>query len=213
MSNQNEGFLPEGYETPEAGGNYMKLKDGDNKFRILSNPLLGWTYWDVNNKPVRLAPLAPPHQKDKPAVNPELIRTDDYGKKVIKYFWALKVYNYAEKKMQVLEFTQQGIQSAIEALYKNPVWGDPKKYDLIINRKGQKKETEYNVMPVPPAVVTEDIKKSYLETPINLQALMTGGDPFQKVEGAPVTQTTAPVAEVKKEETVIPKIENDGLPF
>jgi hypothetical protein len=47
------GFLPEGYEVPKSGGNYMKLKQGPNKFRILSAPIIGWEYWSEDRKPVR----------------------------------------------------------------------------------------------------------------------------------------------------------------
>ena len=39
-------FLPDGYEVPKSsGGGYMKFKQGANKFRILSSPVLGWEYW------------------------------------------------------------------------------------------------------------------------------------------------------------------------
>ena len=44
-------FLPENYKSPE--GNYMKLQDGENTFRVLSSAIVGWEYWNRDNKPVR----------------------------------------------------------------------------------------------------------------------------------------------------------------
>ena len=47
-------FLPEGYEVPKAtGGSYMKLKQGPNRFRILSAAITGYEYWTEARKPVR----------------------------------------------------------------------------------------------------------------------------------------------------------------
>lgn len=46
-------FLPEGYEVPKTSGGYMKFKQGANKFRILSAPIIGWEYWTESKKPVR----------------------------------------------------------------------------------------------------------------------------------------------------------------
>ena len=48
----NSEFLPEGYEAPQGTGNYMKLQSGENKFRILSKPIIGWLDWK-DNKPHR----------------------------------------------------------------------------------------------------------------------------------------------------------------
>jgi hypothetical protein len=50
------GALPEGYTPPKSSGNYMKLIQGVNKFRILSKIIVGWETWveeDGKRKPVR----------------------------------------------------------------------------------------------------------------------------------------------------------------
>ena len=50
-------FLPQDYEIPQDVGNYMKFEDGENKFRILDKPIIGWEGWkthsDGSHKPVR----------------------------------------------------------------------------------------------------------------------------------------------------------------
>jgi hypothetical protein len=49
-----KGFLPEGYEVPKKFGRRVhEFKQGANKFRILSAPVMGWEYWTESKKPVR----------------------------------------------------------------------------------------------------------------------------------------------------------------
>ena len=91
----------------------MKLQRGENRLRILSKPIIGYEYWNLENKPVRLK------GKDKPVVALELIKVDAQGNRNLKHFWALVVWNYAENAIQILEITQQSVQSAIEAYSKD----------------------------------------------------------------------------------------------
>ena len=155
-------FLPENYKSPE--GNYMKLQDGENTFRVLSSAIVGWEYWNRDNKPVR-------SEKDF-VQTPADIRMEDGKPSSIKHFWAFLVYNHRAEKQQILEITQSSIQNAIRALVQNPKWGDPKKYDITITRSGSGFDTEYTVMPNPHTEL--EIKPIN----VNLNALYTGGDPF-----------------------------------
>jgi len=167
-------FLPQGYEAPAAGGGYTKFKQGDTVLRILSRPILGWLDW-VEDGGTR-KPLRYPYTPQPPAAQ---------GQDRVKHFWAMVVYNYNAKEIQVCEITQAGIRQAIEALANNPSWGDPQGYDLTINRHGEGMDTEYNVIPTPPAPVSEVVRNAYMDKPVNLEALYSGGDPF---EAAPVPQ-------------------------
>lgn len=163
-----DNFLPEGYEVPKSGGSYMKFKGGANKFRILSAPILGYEYWTAERKPVRAKKLwdtIPVDADIKDGWNP-------------KHFWAFVVWNFEEKQIQVLEITQATIQRAMLDLIQNDEWGDPRNYTITVNRKGEKLETEYSVVPSPAKPVPEDIIKSYKEKNIDLENLFTGGDPF-----------------------------------
>ncbi len=156
-------FLPEGYEAPTTGGNFMKLQDGENKFRILSKPIVGWLDWK-DKKAYRFG------MKQKPEKPME--------KGPIKHFWAFIVWNYQEQAIQILEITQQTIQSSITNLSKDQDWGAPFEYDLKVTRKGKDLDTEYNVTPSPKKPLTDEIKKAALDKPCNLEALYSGSDPW-----------------------------------
>ena len=158
-----DSFLPENYTPPT--GNYTKLKDGENRLRILSSPILGWLDF-IDNKPVRTRMSEP-----KP-------RPHDPTKKV-KHFWAMVVWNYAEGKIQVWEPTQSGIQSAITNLAKDQEWGNPREYDIKVTKKGSGMETEYSVVPSPKKKVDDNIIVLLSDVKVNLDELYSGGDPLQ----------------------------------
>jgi hypothetical protein len=104
----------------------------------------------------------------------------------VKHFWAFAVWNYDTESVELLEVTQATIQSAILSLVKDEDWGDPKQYDIKINRTGDGFETKYTVTPRPKKDTPKEALEAYKETPINLEALFTGDNPFgsAKVEEA-----------------------------
>jgi hypothetical protein len=157
-------FLDSNYEVPASGQNYMKLKDGENKFRILSKPIVGWIDWK-DKVPHRFIMTAKP-EKPFDTLKP------------IKHFWAFIVFDYADKAVKILEITQATIQTAIKNLSSDQEWGAPFAYDLKITRKGQEKLTEYAVVPSPKKDLTDDMKKAALDKPCNLEALYSGSDPW-----------------------------------
>lgn len=159
----NNDFLPEGYEAPQTGGNYMKLQDGENKIRILSKPIVGWLDWK-DKKPYRFPMKAKP---EKPL-----------DKNPIKHFWAFIVWNYNAQAIQILEITQQTIQTAIANLNKDEDWGPPFDYDLKINKKGKDLQTEYSVTPGQKKPIAPEIQKAALEKPCYLEALFSDADPW-----------------------------------
>lgn len=169
-------FLPKDYKRPEgSAGNYTKLIDGANKLRILSAPVFGHLYWTTDNKPVR--------SKTPFDGIPSDARLDE-GKFKPKFFWALAVYNYAAKAVQVWEITQASIQGPLEDLAMNSDWGDPREYDITVTKTGEKLDTEYGVMPSPAKAVPEEAHKAYREAHINLEALFSGADPFNHSAGS-----------------------------
>jgi len=179
MTKDNQ-FLPDDYEIPQIDGDYMKFRDGENAFRILSTPIRGWELW-INNTPKRFREdeEIPVEVLDSADVNP---RT---GKpRPPKYFWAMVVWNRNAKpkaKLQILEITQRGIQKAIKALNKSKAWGNPigaNGYDILVNKEGEGIETEYSVTPSPKEKLDSSIIKEFKEANINLEALFDGDDPF-----------------------------------
>jgi len=164
----NTDFLPQAYEVPQSAGGYMKFQQGENKFRILSKPIIGWLDWKDKV----------PHRfgfKNKPE--------KPLGDQPIRHFWAMVVFDYSDQAVKILEITQATIQKAIEELAKNEDWGSPHEYDLKVTKKGQDKQTEYSVMPSPKKPLADNIKQAGLDRPINLDALFKSGDPFNIVNG------------------------------
>lgn len=200
----NNDFLPANYEQPRSSSNYMKLSDGENRFRILSKPILGFLDWTSDKKPVR---YRMDQQPSAPLVE---------GNRV-KHFWAFVVWNVKEEKIQILELTQASIQAAIKALSADEDWGSPVgTYDIKITKKGTKLETEYTVTPVPKTPVSDKVREAFKEANVNLEELYKNGDPFAN------PKTGGSKSQPKKETKVVPVEEpksmvsddpSDDLPF
>ena len=101
-------FLPDDYDLPSSGGNYMKLADGDNVFRIMSRAIYGWEYWteDEDGK-------HPNRVHEKAEVPKEMWHNGNHKP---KHFWAFVVWNWAEERFQILQLTQKTIQKELKSI-------------------------------------------------------------------------------------------------
>lgn len=163
-------FLPNDYKQP-VSNHYMKIKDGENTFRVLSSAITGYEYWTEDNKPVR---------SKAPFKSTPNIRIDKDGKATkVKHFWAFIVWNHDDGIIQILQLNQSTIQSAILAIVNNKKWGNPTGYDITITREGEGFETKYSVMPNPHSELDSSILIEYAGKKINLEALYEGEDPFE----------------------------------
>jgi hypothetical protein len=176
-------FLPSTYEKIPTTSNYMKFQDGDNNFRVLSSAVVGFEYWTTDNKPVRA--------KEPWNTIPDDIKFDEDGNFRVNHFWAFAVYNYDEKRIQILEITQKKVMKAIKALVDNPKWGDPKGYDISVTRSGKGFETDYVTMPSPHSVLSPEIEQLYKNVTINLEALFESTDPFLPPVAADIVEAAA----------------------
>jgi len=159
-----DSFFPEEYEVPSSS-DFMKFEKGENNFRIMSSPVMGWEYWTKEDKPIR--------SKTEWKVAPADIKLDSKTGKptAIKHFWAIVVWNYTAKAVQQLEITQKGIMDAILALAKNPKWGNPKGYDLCVTREGDGLKTKYTVMPSPASELSPEMIAEFESKAIDLNAV------------------------------------------
>jgi hypothetical protein len=179
-------FLPQGYEPTKPTGNYTKFQNGDTKIRIMSSAIVGFEYWNNEGKPVR--------SKEFPKTLPEDIRYDDQNQpEKIKEFWAFVVWNYNENRIQVCEITQAQIKEGILNYSNDEDWGDPKQYDLKINRTGEKLTTKYQVKGSPKTEVPMEAANAFAATSVNLEALFTGDDPFTSKNEEEVNLDNIPV--------------------
>ena len=168
-------FLPDDYQVPQ-GGNYMRLQDGDNEFLILDSALLGYEYWNRDNKPVRL--------KERPSALPADIRLEDDGKpSKPKHFWAFPVWNLRDRSVQVLEITQKSVMGGLQNLARSDKWGNPiLSYTITVTRSGTGFDTEYNVVPNPKGEDLSEIAAEWervKQDGFDLTRLFSGDDPFQ----------------------------------
>lgn len=176
MTNKND-FLPGDYKVPAAPSRYMKFVLGDNRFRILGAPILGYEWWvDENGNPKAKGDRIVKGDK------PKRVSMDDNYPDTAKHFWAMPVWNYDAKAVQILEITQLTITKAIRHLSINPKWGSPFGYDIVVTKTGSGLDTEYVVNPDPKEDVDPEIKAKYESMNINIEALFEGKDPFGEKE-------------------------------
>lgn len=166
------GFLPDGYKPPESAGKFLKFKEEETRFRILSpTPLMGnvgWTLKDGKPCPVR-----------KP-MGAAWNLNDLRDQKPPRHFWALAVWGYAMKRVQIVEITQSTIQKAITSLAKDADYGHPTGYDIVVRKSGEGMDTEYQVIPKPPKKADKEVLAAWeaLQDKFDITRLMSNGDPF-----------------------------------
>ena len=178
MSDQ---FLSDSYEVPSSTSGYMKFESGDNQFRIMTSPIVGWEFW-INKDGEPRMKGEKPQEGDKPVRFTMDNPPKDAGD-AVKHFWAMVVYNYKTKSFQILQLTQKSIIVALTNLARSKSWGNPKGqdgYDIQVTKTGEKLDTEYTVLPIKPEKLSQDIMDEYAKTSIKLEALFDGGDPFAK---------------------------------
>lgn len=182
MTEKLDSMFPEGYKAPTGDSQFMKLKDGDNKFRVLTPAVIGWEGWR-NNKPFRVPFVI---GQDCPIKDDEVDFDQTYGKPKINHFWAFTIWNYGEKKVQVLEITQKTIMRAIENYYIVEDWGDPRYYDLNIKRDKVGDKISYSVIPTPPKPLSKEATEAFESSKVDLSKLFSGEYPM----GNPTTDST-----------------------
>jgi len=163
--------IPKDTKIPKSSGQFAKIQDGANRFRFLSDVVIGWEGWK-DKKPFR-------HEGAVCKIKPEQVDLNQNGKPNINYFWAMVVWNYAEKRVQVLELTQKTIMSPLYDMEQNADWGDLKNYDIEINKKKEGDKTSYTVLGIPPKPLSEEIQTAYAETEVKLEKLFEGEYPMQ----------------------------------
>lgn len=182
---KNEAFLDENYEVPTSGGGFTKLELGENRFRILSSPLLLWVVW-LDGSPSRVKYTGPDSKPAKGAGQ----------KDSVKHAWGLVVWNYKTEAIEVFELDKQDVISSLATHAKDADWGHPKGYDVVITKKGSGMDTEYSLIAKPHTAPAQVIIDGFVETPINLANLLTDASPFLTSAGSPESTTEAAPAKV-----------------
>ena len=168
-------MFPSNYTPPESsseGGSYTKIKEGEPaKLRILSEAIVGYSYWTANNKC---------HRSELRFESTPDIREGDKQ----KHFWAFKVWNYNTSQVEIWEITQASIRDALWGYWKDEEYGDLRNYPLKITRTGKELQTKYSVIAGQIKPLDEEIAAISANTPVNLLALFEGANPFSTGENA-----------------------------
>lgn len=158
-------FLPDNYEVPNPSTGFLKFEEGQTKFRVLSSPLLGWESWT------------------DAAGGKRTVKRYSYGEEhppTAKHFWAMVVWNYGEKRIQILNITQATIQRQLKALASNSDWGSPLEYDITVSRIGKTmNDTKYTLIPSPAKPIDPEIAKKFVSAKVNMEKYLKGEDPFE----------------------------------
>jgi hypothetical protein len=185
-------FINKDYEIPQAPSKYMRFEEGKgeagkNIFRILGSfedgtAIMGYEFWktviDENGKSTR----KPVRRKMDESIFPDELEINDKTGEIemAKHFWAVPVYNYKANCIQILELTQKTIIRKILEFARNPKWGDPKDYDIIVYRDDSLPGTQcYSVDHDPKEKLSDEIANEVKNFKCNISALFKGEDPFQ----------------------------------
>ena len=165
--------IPKDIKIPKSS-QFGKLQDGVNKFRVLSDIIYGWEGWK-DNKPFR-------HEGEVCKIKTEQVDLNQSGKPNINYFWAMVVWNYQTKQIQVLELTQKTIMTPLYDLEQNEDWGDLKNYDIQIKKEKVGDKTTYTTLGIPPKPVSKEIEEAYKNTEVKFEKIFDGEYPIESDE-------------------------------
>ena len=132
------GLLDDIEISASSESSYMKFEKGENRFRLLNTPTLGYIYWEGNN-PIKIAKASEAADGAEP-----------------KVFWSCVVWNNGRPR--ILEITQSTVQKALKAYDENKDWGNLTQYDVIVKKDGEGMETAYTVMACPHAPMSKEDK-------------------------------------------------------
>jgi|GEM_PF-3562791 len=162
----------------------MKFKTpGKYKFRILEKPIFGFEGWKVvdgKDIPMRFK------MDEKPA------DVSAFKNGQLNHFWAMPVWNFNTGHVEILSFTQKGIQADIEGYARNEDWGSPLTYNLTVTREGTgRDDTKYSTVASPHNELPDEAKAAWAEVQangFNIAELFVDGDPFKPSTPAPAPQ-------------------------
>lgn len=157
-------FFPDELKTENTSRYTRFTPNSRTKLRMLGEPIFGYETW-VDGQPKRFA-----LDDDIPA--------EEVGDDGIKQFMAIKVYNYNEKCIQVLQLSQKTILRDLKSYAENSDYGDPTGYDIEIVRKGDGMNTRYQVIVSPPKPISAEVKKADEAIDVDPALLFINGDPF-----------------------------------
>lgn len=174
-------FLPKDYERQESGSSFLKIKPGDNKLRIVSDAVVGQELW-IEGKPTR-KPYGVEFTKEE--LENADTNTFTGEKRKPQEFWAVMVWSYENKQLQLFSFTQRGIIDGLLDYVESEDWGDPKNYDVNIKKDTSGERTKYSVTAIPPKPLSKEIEEAIAEDETNINEIMFSIDDMMAADTKP----------------------------
>ncbi len=178
------------YKEPQRPSKYMKFQDGINKFRIIdaTESIVGYEAWDKRGDKPEVKRWAIDGETDGVSnmlvADSFAIEGDPSGNTDrAKTFWSVVVWNYQTENIEVLNITQYSIRKELTALTQNKEWGAIDTYNITVTRTktgSRPADVEYSVNPSPHTEIPQEALDMHKEKQVNLQALFTNDDPFEK---------------------------------
>jgi len=178
---ESDDFIPAD-AVSSGGSSYFKPEDGENRVRIITKPVFGWSAWSEDEEGNKV------HERTTLDNEPDKSQYDK--KNQPKKFMAVMVLDMIaaeddpESALKLWECTQQSIIKAIQGFAQNAKWGKPYSYDLVITKTGSDKKTRYAVMAEPKTAVDKELIAAANERPVNMDNLFAEeGDIFDTEDG------------------------------
>lgn len=173
---------PIGLEFLNKESRYLKpskLKEGDNKIRIVDGGVLMWKYWE-NDRPV-IIPMGPRHQRPK---LPKIADVFNPGKMrdPVQDLWSLYIWDYSKEGLYILEVSQSSLMSQLKALSEDADLNGLTGQDIKINYQKSSKPITYGIKTLPPGPLSPTIAAALKANPVRMIALLEGLDPFTDLD-------------------------------
>lgn len=172
--------FPKDFE-PKAGGASLytlsNLESGETlKLRIMSDFIVGNSVWGEDDEGNR----RPNKFRIGVTIPTSVIGISKFNDlpESIKQFVAAVVWNYETERLEILETDKATIIEQLFTLEKTEEYGDIRGYDIKLSKEGQKMDTKYTVVPLPPKDPEKLVLEAYNALDVNLEALFDGADPF-----------------------------------
>jgi len=184
MTTKKIGQLDDWGDADLGGGDYLKLEEGSNIGRVFTKPYQFYIVWteDASGKKrkfrsaVENCPLVQRGEKAKPQ-------------------WMVGYLSRKTGKPQILEMGPQ-IYKGILTLKKKEVWGDPRRYDIDIERMAPNSQPLYVVSPLPAKPLVDEEKeliKEFMDRTdfVELTAAPTPEEVMEQLGISPTNQTVS----------------------
>lgn len=165
--------IPTGTKIPSVGG-FLKAKEGDTNFRLLTDFIVGFQGWKDKKSFLRY-----PNADGSCSISPDEVDVKtlySVGDPQIDYVWVAKALDLEEGGVKLLTISQKTLMKAIEAWEENPRGGDIRKFDCNILGKKEGGKTSYTFQAFPQGKIEESWEKQIATADLSFDGIFEGED-------------------------------------